>query len=150
MGVFSEMSIDANYDREFQEDDGVDQIDTKAIPSTTGRDASKGGVPVEDKLSGPPVENNSEEAKRAAHEAEEKERREQWERAKKEKEAREKQALEEIASMDDDSIIRDAMELVTLQGERITRRNMKMCVIEHIKACCKEDPAFAVNAGKKM
>ena len=143
MGIFSEMSIDdENYDREFCDDGSVEQAkELSYIPSQEKESNSEKKLKIASTSAA--GNKNPEVEKQAAHEKAEKERQEQWEHAKQEKETREKLTLEEIASMDDATVINSAIEHITMQGERITRRNMKMCVIDHIKNCCRDNPAFA-------
>ena len=87
----------------------------------------------------------SEDAKRKAHEEAEAKRREEWE-------AREA-ALEKIKSMSDADIVSASTERVRVDTEKLTRRNMKECVAEHIQNLCRKDPSFArqtMNPNKTM
>lgn len=45
--------------------------------------------------------------------------------------------------MSDDDVISASTKRISIDMERITRRNMKECVAEHIQALCRKDPAFA-------
>lgn len=73
--------------------------------------------------------------KRKAHEAAEAKQ-----LAKKQKEEAELQKLQE---MTDEEAVAASIERVKTDVERITRRNMKICVSEHIQDLCRKDPVFA-------
>lgn len=84
-----------------------------------------------------------EEKKRAAHEAAEAKRKEDWEAKQQAKKAAEEAILMQIASMPDDALIASSMKKIEEDTERLTRRNMKLCVMEWIQTKCLEDLAFA-------
>ena len=63
-----------------------------------------------------------------------------------EKEEAEQAAWENAVAMDDDSVMKASMKRVGDDAERITRRNMKQCVTEHIQTKCLDDAAFARQA----
>lgn len=50
---------------------------------------------------------------------------------------------ERIASMTDEEVVTASLSRTADDTERLTRRNMKLCVLEIIQTKCLEDPAFA-------
>lgn len=102
-------------------------------------DMSSGSVASGNDKSG----NADETAKRKAHEAAEAKRKAEWEAAQQAKKQKRDEALQKIKSMSDADIIAESTKRISTDVERITRRNMKECVAEHIQALCRKDPAFA-------
>lgn len=88
-------------------------------------------------------DNTDDTAKRKAHEAAEAKRRAEWEAAQQAKKQKRNEALQKIKSMSDADIIAASTKRISTDVERITRRNMKECVSEHIQDLCRKDPAFA-------
>lgn len=84
-----------------------------------------------------------EEAKRKAHEEAEAKRKAEWEAKQARKKAEEEKKLAELAAMSDEEVTMAAMNKVGADAEKLTRRNMKECVTEHIQTLCLSDPAFA-------
>ena len=84
-----------------------------------------------------------EDAKRKAHEEAEAKRKEEWEVRQARRKAEEAKKLAELAAMSDDEVTMAAMSKVGADAEKLTRRNMKECVTEHIQTLCLADPAFA-------
>lgn len=84
-----------------------------------------------------------EDEKRTAHEAAEKKRKEEWDARQQAIKAAETEAIRLIATLSDDAIITASMKKVEDGTERLTRRNMKLCVMEWIQTKCLDDPAFA-------
>lgn len=84
-----------------------------------------------------------EDAKRRAHEESEAQRKAEWERKQREKEEAEQAAWENAVAMDDNEVMMASMKRVGDDAERLTRRNMKQCVTEHIQTKCLSEPAFA-------
>ena len=82
-------------------------------------------------------------AARHAHEEAEAARKAEWERKKREKEEAEQAAWENAVAMDDNEVMMASMKRVGDDAERLTRRNMKQCVTEHIQTKCLDDPVFA-------
>lgn len=85
----------------------------------------------------------SEDAKRKAHEEAEAKRKAEWEAKHLAKKQEREAALEKIKSMSDADIVSASTERVRVDTEKLTRRNMKECVSEHIQSVCSKDPAFA-------
>lgn len=96
----------------------------------------------------PPSENVKEvpaddTAERRAHEAAEARRKADWEAGQERKRAAAQAQLDELAAMSDEDVIKASTARVGAEAERLTRRNMKEAVAEHIQAVCQRDPTFA-------
>lgn len=117
------------------------QEDTQAQPGPLQKelalDMSDHTVPVAGSL------DNSEEARRKAHEEAEAERKAKWEERQREKQEKEQAALQRLQSMSDADVAAASTECIRLAIERITRRNMKECVAGHIQEICQKSPGFA-------
>lgn len=99
-----------------------------------------GDEPAED----PSAKAKTEEAEaRRAHEEAEAARKAEWERKQREKKEAEQTAWENAMAMDDNAVMMASMKRVGDDAERLTRRNMKQCVTEHVQTKCLDDPAFA-------
>lgn len=85
----------------------------------------------------------TEEAKRKAHEEEEAKRKAEWDAKQAEKKEAERLQMARVDTMSDDDVMKASLERVSQDTERLTRRNMKECVSEHIQTKCLEDSAFA-------
>jgi hypothetical protein len=81
--------------------------------------------------------------KKAEHEAAETKRKAEWEAKRAAKKAKIAKALDELLSMSDDDVMGESVKRTGADLERLTRRNMKMCVTEHIQTLCLDDPVFA-------
>lgn len=85
------------------------------------------------------------EAKRKqAHEAAEAKRKAEFDAKQAKKKAARKAALDKIAAMDSAELLAESVKRVAADTERLTRRNMKEAVAEHIQAKCREDAVFAM------
>lgn len=84
-----------------------------------------------------------EEAKRKAHEEAEAKRKAEWEAKQAAKKAAEKEQMNQLAAMPDDEVMMASTKRVGDDVEKLTRRNMKDFVSEHIQTKCLEDAAFA-------
>ena len=91
-----------------------------------------------------PAQNDD--AKRKVHEAAEAKRKAEFDARQAKKKASRQERLDKIAAMDDASLLAAAVDRVAADTERLTRRNMKEAVAEHIQARCREDAAFAMLA----
>lgn len=93
----------------------------------------------------PPAEDPkmAEARKRAEHEAAEAKRKAEWEAKQQKKQAARQAELDRIAAMTEDELLQAAMDKAGKDTEKLTRRNMKECVLEHIQTLCLADPAFA-------
>ena len=87
--------------------------------------------------------NTDDTEKRKAHEAAEAKRKAEWEAKQLERKQKEVEALQKLHSMSDSDIITASTKRISTDVERITRRNMKECVSDHIQDLCRKDPAFA-------
>lgn len=111
----------------------VSSVQTVSAPSGVGEQKeTSAAAPEED-----------EDAKRKAHEEAEAKRKEEWEARQARRKAEEEKKLAELAAMSDDEVAMAAMNKVGADAEKLTRRNMKECVTEHIQTLCLADPAFA-------
>lgn len=88
-------------------------------------------------------ESAEEAQKRAEHEAAEAKRKAEWEAKQQAKKDAEQAALQKLAGMGDDEIMMASMQRVGNDSERLTRRNMKVCITEHIQTLCLNDSSFA-------
>ena len=92
-------------------------------------------------------------AKRLKFDAAEAKRKAEWEAKQAQKKLREQQELDRLAAMSDDDVMQASMNRVSQDTERLTRRNMKLCVMEDVQTECLADPAFArlvMKPKKKM
>lgn len=85
----------------------------------------------------------SEDEKRKAHEEAEAKRKAEWEEKQAAKKQAREAALKAIKSMSDAEVVSASTERVRTDVERLTRRNMKECVSEHLQNLCRKDPVFA-------
>lgn len=98
-----------------------------------------------------PVQDDTE--KRKAHEESEAKRKAEWEEKQKAKKQAEEAALQKLNAMSDEEAIAASIKRISTDTERLTRRNMKECVAEHIQELCKKDTAFArrtIHPSKSM
>lgn len=92
-------------------------------------------------------------ARRRAHEAAEAKRKAEWEARRQAKRTAAQAELTRIAAMSEEEIIAASVGRVGADTEKLTRRNMKEAVCEHIQDLCRRDQAFARKAmqpGKSM
>ena len=81
--------------------------------------------------------------KRKAHEESEAKRKTEWEAKQAAKKQAEEAALQKLNAMSDEEAIAASIKRISTDTERLTRRNMKECVAEHIQELCRKDTAFA-------
>ena len=81
--------------------------------------------------------------KRRVHEESEAQRRAQWESEKKKRDDEVQFAWEEAVCVSDDELQKNSVKRLGDMTERLTRRNMKICVTESIQTLCYEDLSFA-------
>ena len=173
MGVFSEMDWDLRNQEDNCEQDGVSPFtlneNAAAAPSPTAvketfdddarqqaeADTAQAALSI---LNGekPPSETEadagaetpdvSEDQKRIEHEAKEAQRKAEWDAKQAAKKAAEEKAMQEMLALSDDAVMDASVKRVGIDTERLTRRNMKDCVTEHIQTKCLDDPAFARKA----
>ena len=90
----------------------------------------------------PPVAED-EEKKRAEHEVAEAQRKAEFDAKQQAKKAAEQKQIAQLEAMSDEEVIAASTQRVSTDVEKLTRRNMKECVSEHIQMLCMEDTAFA-------
>lgn len=88
-------------------------------------------------------EEKEEARKRAEHEAAEAKRKAEWEARQQEKKAAQEKEMESLANMTDEEAMTASMQRVGRDTEKLTRRNMKECVSEHVQTLCLDDADFA-------
>ena len=94
-----------------------------------------------------------EEKKRAEHEAKEAERKAAFDARQAAKKKAYDEQLARAENMTDEEVVEAAVVRAGEDTEKITRKNMKDCVAEHIQTLCLSDPAFArltMHPRKKM
>lgn len=89
------------------------------------------------------TETPSEQESRKVHEEAEARRKEEWEAKQAAKKAAIEKQLQEIAGMSEDELIQASAKRITDETERLTRRNMKEYVAEHLQTLCLDDLEFA-------
>ena len=156
MGVFSEMAIhdptnqaqsgedtpfvleanNAEHDTGFQ-DEERQQAEANAAPAALA--FLNGDTPAAKE----PEPDLTEEQKRKAHEEKEAKRKAEWEAERRKKEDELMFKWETAVSVSDEELARISQKKVGDDAERLTRRNMKICVTEHIQSKCDTDPDFA-------
>ena len=123
-----------NDSEDFEKDCGEDEEEAETVSDDTAdaEDAEKKAR-----------ETAEEKRRREEHEAAEEKRKAEWEAARQAKKAEEQKKLERLAAMSDEEVMMESAKRVSTETERLTRRNMKECVSEHIQTMSFEDPVFA-------
>lgn len=145
MGILSEMDM---MNRDAEDDAFEVSSDSETVDSF-----SEEFEPVEPPKPEPQAEDAEEARKKAKFDAAEAKRKAEWEAKQAQKKLREQQELDRLAAMSDDDVMQASMNRVSQDTERLTRRNMKLCVMEDVQTECLADPAFArlvMNPKKKM
>jgi len=163
MGIFSEMNIAADTGAEKEVapftlepqdtaesgetfgDDAVQQAEAQAAPAALEYlKQQDGSEPEADGDEKKPVEPDLTQAqKKQAHEESEAKRKAEWQAKRQEKEDAELMAWETAVAVSDEELTSASLGRVGKDAERLTRRNMKICVAEHIQTKCLEDMDFA-------
>lgn len=122
----------------------LQQAETKAVNQTDGA-AEELLLPsdLEKKQKEAREKDDKENQKRAEHEAAEAKRIQEWEAKQQAKKRAELNQLNQLKAMDNDQVMAASMRRVSADTERLTRRNMKECVSEHVQTLCLESPDFA-------
>ena len=81
--------------------------------------------------------------RREAHAMAEAQRKAEWEEKQQEKRSRENAIVQKVAAMPDRQVSDYAVKRAAADTEKLTRRNMKEMVCEHIQKMCNSRPAFA-------
>lgn len=135
MGILSEMDM---MNRDAEDDAFEVSSDSETVDSF-----SEEFEPVEPPKPDPQAEDAEEARKKAEFDAAEAKRKAEWEAKQAQKKLREQQELDRLAAMSDDDVMQASMNRVSQDTERLTRRNMKLCVMEDVQTECLADPAFA-------
>lgn len=109
-----------------------------AAPESAARENSASAV-----VALEPAPDTDDAAARRAHEEAEAKRKAEWKSDQREKRAAEQARLDRLAAMSDEDAIAASVQRVSADTEKLTRRNMKDCVSEHIQDLCRQDPALA-------
>lgn len=104
------------------------------LDMSSGSGAGAGAAPA-------PVQDDTE--RRKVHEASEAKRRAEWEAKQTAKKQAEEASIQKLNDMSDADAIAVAVKRISTDVERITRRNMKECVADHIQELCRKDTEFA-------
>ena len=145
MGILSEIDM---MNRDAEDDAFEVSSDSETVDSF-----SEEFEPVETPKQEPQAEDAEEARKKAEFDAAEAKRKAEWEAKQAQKKLREQQELDRLAAMSDDDVMQASMNRVSQDTERLTRRNMKLCVMEDVQTECLADPVFArlvMNPKKKM
>ena len=142
MGILSEMDM---MNRDAEDDAFEVSSDSETVDSF-----SEEFEPVEPPKPDPQAEDAEEARKKAEFDAAEAKRKAEWEAKQAQKKLREQQELDRLAAMSDDDVMQASMNRVLQDTERLTRRNMKLCVMEDVQTECLADPAFARLVMKPM
>lgn len=169
MGVYSEIDIDQGFaplpdtggaGAPFQADDGpgpsfggqpafAEEAQPVGMVMAGGPPAGQGQQEEKSEQSGaePAAEDRDtgadDDKRRQEHEAAEAARKADWEAKQLAKKQREQAALQELQAMSEQDLLKASMKRVCADTEKLTRRNMKDCVSEHIQTKCLEDLEFA-------
>ena len=88
-------------------------------------------------------EESEEDRRRAEHEAAEAKRKAEWDAKQQEKRDAEFAEIYRLDCMPDEDVMAASIQRISKDTERLTRRNMKDCVSEHIQTICLENASFA-------
>lgn len=160
MGIFSEINIEQEHrDDSLPETEEQPQVTLTESPQAAVEAAPKAepsepqpSADSQDKAAAP-AEDKDEDTKRKEHEAAEAKRKAEFDTRQAAKKAALQEKLDRVAAMSDDEVMVASMKQVSADTEKLTRRNMKDCVSEHIQTLCLDDPAFArkvMHPGKSM
>lgn len=122
MGILSEIDM---MNRDAEDDAFEVSSDSETVDSF-----SEEFEPVEPPKPKPQEEEAEEARKKAEFDAAEAKRKAEWEAKQAQKKLREQQELDRLAAMSDDDVMQASMNRVSQDTERLTRRNMKLCVIQ--------------------
>lgn len=153
MGTFSELSIDAAAEKDGGAQEvapfTLEQSEPEPVNETFSDEEkqvaeAKSAQAVLELLKQKEAEPTvpADELKRQ-HEEQEAKRKAEWEAEQAAKQEAELMAWENAVAVSDEELAAISMKRVGTDAERITRRNMKNCVTEHIQTKCLEDMDFA-------
>ena len=141
--------MDSNFEgtnmEQWQEIEGspFEEMDELPVPASDNEDEAMELPNVAEKAAKKLEAEQEEERKRAEHEASEAKRKAEWEARQQEKKEAELREIYRLDCMPDDEVMAASMQRISKDTEKLTRRNMKDCVSEHIQTLCLEDAAFA-------
>jgi hypothetical protein len=164
MGVFSEMdtaqkeqggvapftlsadtdTVPASFDDEERQQAEADTA-AEALSILNGGETLPDGESGDKPAAGGEPEKSADQ-KKAEHDAAEARRKAEWDARQAAKKAAEDKVLEETRAMSDDDVAGASVKKLGLDAERLTRRNMKLLVTEHIQTLCLDNPEFARKA----
>lgn len=152
MGFFSNLNIEQESDREqaavYQTEPPEQKNEpVQSVPSANTADGMASAPPTAE-ASKPvdtekPQSEPTEEEKRKAHEEAEAKRKAEWEENQRKHKEKERLEWEKAIAMEGDALIAASVKRLGDATERLTRRNMKLCVTEYVQTLCYEDMAFA-------
>ena len=134
--------FDASSSASFEVSDDEDTTDEETDESG-GEDAEDGETTADAKPSATKPQEKTAEQKKAEHEAAEAKRKAEWEAKQAEKKAAVEKALQDLLAMSDDDVAGASVKRTGDDLERLTRRNMKICVTEDIQTKCLDNSVFA-------
>lgn len=143
MGFFSNSDIDRDTEREplpdcIEENSAESSNMRQATPLACTAVSAKASISSRSSLSTTP-----DDKKRRTHEQEEAKRKAEWEERQRLRKEKEQHEWEKAVTMDDDALIAASVKRLGDATERLTRRNMKLCVTEYVQTLCYEDMSFA-------
>lgn len=149
MGFFSDMNMEQETDREQAIDCQAKaisandkQVETVPLSETAAVVQAAPSASAESKPEPEKVEPTQEE-KRKVHEEAEAKRKAEWEEKQRQRKEKERIAWEKAIAMDNDALVTTSVKRLGNATERLTRRNMKLCVTEYVQTLCYEDIDFA-------
>ena len=149
MGFFSNVNIDQETDREQGAVRQTDEVPVTVEPTrlstpadTAAQTPSASQEEVKKQAATETVQ-PTEDEKRKAHEEAEAKRKAEWEEKQRKRKEKEQIEWEKAVAVDDDTLIATSVKHLGDTTERLTRRNMKLCVTEYVQTLCYEDLAFA-------
>ena len=153
MGFFSNLNIEQETDLEYPAVHQAEEAALKAEPAYTSpsvepADGVKAvsvaaGAPKADETGNTQPAQQTEEEKRKAHEAVEEKRKAEWEERQRLRREKEQIEWEKAVALDNNALIAASVKRLGDATERLTRRNMKLCVTEYVQTLCYEDMEFA-------
>lgn len=162
MGAYSELDAALREDGDFVEDDTFAEDEGQYVPPPGSTSnvlrvepiSVPPAQPVEPQAAAPaqPTDEKSgngaqgqadEDARRKAHEEAEGKRKAEFDARQAAKKAAEQEQLAKLEAMSPEELLAASLKRVGDDTEKLTRRHMMECVMEHIQTLCLGDPAFA-------
>ena len=139
MNELNNTNMNTEHDKESEKIENSEFNDGETISDdeeTNGAEAEKE----------PEQSEESTDKKKVEHEAAEAKRKAEWDAKQIEKKAKIEKMIAEIAAMSDDDVMNASIKKTGEDIERLTRRNMKLCVNEYVQTLCLDNPEFARKA----